>query len=98
MRPLPGLDAVTAYEAGLSTARDPELLEWAALSGRVVVTHDRRTMPGHAAARLAAGARTPGLLVAPRSLSLGRAIDDLELIVTCGLEDELDGAVRFLPL
>jgi hypothetical protein len=27
---IPNLDAVTAYDMGLSTATDPELLEWAA--------------------------------------------------------------------
>jgi predicted nuclease of predicted toxin-antitoxin system len=55
LRRVPDVDAVTAYEVGLDKAEDPELLAWAAESGRVLVTHDRRTMPAHAAHRLAAG-------------------------------------------
>ena len=45
---LPQLDAVTAFEIGMSKATDAELLNWAALAGRVLVTHDLQTMPGHA--------------------------------------------------
>ena len=42
---IPGLDAVTARQAGLSSAPDPDLLAWAASEGRVLVTHDKKTMP-----------------------------------------------------
>ena len=41
----PNLDVITAHQAGLSNASDPELLAWAAEHERVIVTHDRRTMP-----------------------------------------------------
>jgi predicted nuclease of predicted toxin-antitoxin system len=34
---IPGLDAVTARQAGLSSASDPDLLAWAASEGRVLV-------------------------------------------------------------
>jgi hypothetical protein len=44
---LPDLDAVTALQAGLDQASDPEVLAWAAAQHRVVVTHDRNTMPAH---------------------------------------------------
>ena len=49
------LDAITAHQAGLSATPDPELLEWAAENERVLITHDRKTMPHHAAERIAAG-------------------------------------------
>jgi len=61
MRRVPELDAVTAYDIGKSEAPDPELLAWAAEAGRVLVTHDRRTMPAHAARRLAEGDDIAGL-------------------------------------
>ena len=92
------LDVVTAHEVGLREARDPELLAWAAFGGRVTVTHDRQTMPGHAADRLAAGEKMPGLFVVPRRLSISQVIDDLEVMVTCSFEGEWDGTIRFLPL
>lgn len=39
-RAIPDLDLLTAHQAGLSDALDPELLEWAAGHERVVLTHD----------------------------------------------------------
>ena len=42
---VPNLDVITAHQVGLSNASDPELLAWAAEQERVIVTHDRRTMP-----------------------------------------------------
>jgi hypothetical protein len=54
-RRVPNLDAVTAHQLGLGTISDPELLARVAEAGRIVVTHDRKTMPGRAAERLAAG-------------------------------------------
>lgn len=39
------LDVTTAHQAGLSDSSDPDLLAWAAEQARIVVTHDRRTMP-----------------------------------------------------
>ncbi len=66
LRRVPDLDAVTAYEIGMAEASDPELLAWAAEAGRVLVTHDRRTMPAHAARRLAAGDEIAGVIIVSR--------------------------------
>lgn len=43
-RRIPNLDAVTAHEEGLSEVSDPELLLWAADAGRILLTHDLRTI------------------------------------------------------
>ena len=95
---VPQLDVVTAHEVGLSAAKDPELLRWAADEGRIVLTHDRRTMPEHAARRIAAGEKMPGVFVVPRRLPINKAIDDLEVMVTCSLDDEWEDTIRYLPL
>jgi Domain of unknown function (DUF5615) len=98
VRRVPDLDAVTAHEAKLAEAPDPELLAWAAESGRIVVTHDRKTMPGHAANRVAVGERMPGVFVVPHRLPVGQVIDDLELMVTCSDENQWENITRYLPL
>lgn len=41
----PDLDFQSANQAGLEGIRDPKVLSIAASDGRVLVTHDRRTMP-----------------------------------------------------
>ena len=45
---LRGVAFTTAYDEELSSATDPELLEWAAARGIVVVSHDARSMPDFA--------------------------------------------------
>jgi hypothetical protein len=47
LRREPGIDFQTARTAGLAGVPDKEVLAMAAGSGRLLVTHDRRTMPGH---------------------------------------------------
>ena len=43
----PGIDFQTAVAAGLSGLSDPEVLAISAQEGRILVTHDRKTMPKH---------------------------------------------------
>ena len=95
---IPELDALSAFEAGLSEALDSILLAHAALTDRVLLTHDRKTMPSHAAVRIAEGQPMPGLFVVPRRLQFNQVVDDLEIIVTCSLENEWNNIVRYLPL
>jgi predicted nuclease of predicted toxin-antitoxin system len=95
---IPNLDAVTAYDMGLSAATDPELLAWAADNDRIIVTHDRQTMPDHVADRITSGEKVAGVVIVPQRLQIGRAIDDLEIIVMCSSENEWENVVRHLPL
>ena len=46
-RRAPEIDFQTAREAHLENLKDPEVLALAAQLGRILVTHDRRTMPTH---------------------------------------------------
>jgi hypothetical protein len=39
-----------------------------------------------------------GLILVPQSLGIGRAIDDLELIVECNSESEMRDRIERLPL
>jgi hypothetical protein len=48
VRRCPKLDLVRSRDEGLLGADDPGLLAWAAANQRVLLTHDRQTMPGHA--------------------------------------------------
>jgi hypothetical protein len=98
LRREPDADFVRVQGAGLSGADDPTVLEWAAQQGRVVVSHDVSTLRKHAYERVAAGLRMPGVFEVPNTLSIGRTIDDLLLIIECSLEGEWEGQVRYLPL
>src|SRR2546423_3155921 len=88
IRRIPQLDAVTAFEIGMREATDPQLLTWAAQERRIIVTHDRRTMPAHAADLMGKGKNIAGLFVVLRNMPLHQVIEDLELMITCSENDE----------
>ena len=92
------LDVITAHQAGLSNASDPELLAWAAEQERVVITHDRRTMPYHATSRIARAEKIAGIIIVSRQLPISQVINDLEIIVTCSDMVEWENIVKHLPL
>jgi hypothetical protein len=94
----PSIDLVRIQDVGLTSAADPQILEWAASESRVVVTHDVSTMTRHAYERVAADLRMPGVFEIGRHVPIGIAIDELELVAECSLEDEWEGQVRYLPL
>jgi hypothetical protein len=91
---VPGLDALTAHQAGLSGASDADLLAWAASEGRLLVTHDKKTMPDHAAERLADGQHIGGVLIVPRRLRIIEVIDDLEIIVECSEAADWEDVIK----
>lgn len=98
IRRIPQLDAVTAFEIGMNRATDPELLAWAAQKKRVIITHDRTTMPAHASNLLRDGKAIAGLIIVPRRLALHQVLDDLELMITCSDGDEWKNVIRYMPL
>jgi predicted nuclease of predicted toxin-antitoxin system len=97
IRRMPQLDAVTTSEIGMGKATDPQLLIRAAQEGRIIITHDRKTMPTHAANLMGEGKHIAGLFVVPRSLSLHQVIEDLELMITCSRNDEWVNVICYLP-
>jgi hypothetical protein len=98
IRRKPDVDIVRVQDVGLCGAEDPEVLEWAAQQGRVLVTHDVSTLSKHAHERAAAGKPMAGVFEISTALPIGQVIDDLLLIVECSLEGEWEGQVRYLPL
>ena len=92
------LDVITAHQAGLSDASDPDLLAWAAEQERVVITHDRRTMPYHATSRIARAEKIAGIIIVSRQLPVSQVINDLEIIVSCSDMVEWENIVKHLPL
>jgi hypothetical protein len=65
------LNLIRARDVGLLTADDPIILEWAATEGRILLTHDRATMPGFAYDRVRAGLAMPGVFVVRNKPPLG---------------------------
>lgn len=94
----PDLDVVRVQDVGLNATSDPDILEWAAIEGRILLTHDRDTMPNFAYDRVRAGQPMPGVFLVSDLMPLGQAIDELLLAVECLSPEECKNIVRFFPL
>lgn len=97
-RMLPELDLVRVQDIGLLSASDPEVLAVAADDGRMLLTHDARTMPVHAYDRVRAGEPMPGVIVCPQSMSIGDTVEDVTLLAECSETGEWKNKVVYLPL
>jgi predicted nuclease of predicted toxin-antitoxin system len=95
---IPVLDYVIVQETAMQGMQDPPLLREAAVSHRVLVTHDLKTVPRHAYARVAAGEPMPGIIAVPDDLPIGQAIEQLHIVVECAEENDLENQVLYLPL
>ena len=95
---LPDLNLVRVQDVGLEQAIDPVVLAWAAQDNRIVVTHDRATLPHFAYERVVAGEPMPGLFVINDRLPVGQAIEEILLVATCSEASEWAGKVLYLPL
>jgi hypothetical protein len=93
----PSVDFLSAHQGGVLGVPDPEVLRIAAESARILVTHDRRTMPGHFA-RFCETRSSPGLIIVSQDLDLGAAIEDLLLIWLATDASEWVEQLGFVPV
>lgn len=98
LRRRPDLDVVRVQDVGLEATDDRAILVWAAEEGRVVLSHDVRTMTAFAAARIHAGEPLAGLVIVPQSDAVGRIIDALIQLVDEHFESGLRDQIIFLKL
>jgi predicted nuclease of predicted toxin-antitoxin system len=94
----PDLDIYRLREAGLERAVDPEVLEWASVEKRVLLTHDEQTLIRYAHERVAVGKYMPGVILVPADLHIGAAIEDILLISLCCSAEEMENQVKFVPI
>jgi predicted nuclease of predicted toxin-antitoxin system len=97
LRHLPEADFRSAVDAGLAGLPDLEVLARAAREGRLLVTHDKNTMPTHFG-EFVAKTESPGVIVARQSLAVGRVLEDLALIWVASQAEEWTNRIIYLPL
>jgi predicted nuclease of predicted toxin-antitoxin system len=98
LRHRPDLDIVRVQDTAIAGADDPAVLAWAAEEGRILLTHDVRTIPRFAYVRVRAGQPMPGVVEVAGSADLGDALDDLLVLITASRDDEWTDQARFVPL
>ncbi len=97
-----GVDPIDVVRVGdppdlpLGTA-DPDLLVWATGKGRILVSWDQRTLPGHLASHLQAGNHSPGIMVPRSGTHLPDLVDFLVLAAYASDPAEWQDQIRFVP-
>jgi hypothetical protein len=97
LRNHPDMDFQTAEEAGLRGLPDPEVLTRAADDRRILVTHDRRTMPAHFAVFIQRR-ESPGVIIISQRVAVRRAMDELALVWEASEAEEWTNLIVELPL
>ncbi len=93
----PATDFQGAHDGGVIGLPDLDVLAVAADSGRILISHDRKTMPGHFA-RFRETRSSPGLILVSQELDIGAAIEDLLLIWEATDAGEWVDGLGFVPL
>jgi len=77
---------------------DPEILKWAEAEGRIIITVDYTTMPGHLAAHLALGRNSPGICAIRPGVSPAAVTFELALIAHAGKSSDFVDCITYIPL
>ena len=93
----PSIDFQMADEANVRRLRDPEVLALAAQENRILVTHDRRTMPRHFADFILHHS-SPGVFIIAQIMSVRVAIEELLLVWAASESEEWRNFIVELPL
>jgi hypothetical protein len=79
VRAEPAADFLRAESAGMKGLKDPQVLALAAGEGRILISHDFESMPGHFR-DFSAHHDSPGVFLMAQNLPVAVAIDALMLI------------------
>jgi hypothetical protein len=97
LRREPGVDFRTGAGGELRGLSDPEVLAIAASEGRILVSHDRKTMP-RAFADYVVVMSSPGVFIISQKVDLLTAIDALLLVWVASEAEEWTNRICTLPL
>jgi predicted nuclease of predicted toxin-antitoxin system len=92
----PSLDFMTANDAPLAGLRDPEVLARAAQEGRILVSHDRTTMPQHFG-EFISSQNSPGVIIVYQGSSLRSTVERLVHVWLSTDASEWINVLRYFP-
>jgi predicted nuclease of predicted toxin-antitoxin system len=92
------LDVIRVRDVGLQAAKDPALLAWAAHAGRILLTHDHKTVPDFAYDRVRVGQLMPGVFLVENSGAFRDVIEDLLMADEIRGPDDWRDRVQRFPL
>lgn len=96
LRREPSIDFKRAVDIQLIGVPDAQVSSFAAKENRILVTHDRRTMPSHFAEFILENS-CPGVCIVSQSLPVSTAIDNLFLMWAVSSREEWQNLIFDLP-
>ena len=97
LRREPTIDFQTASQGDVIGRPDPEVLAIGVRENRILISHDRGTMPAHFT-RFTATQSSPGLILVSQEIDIGAAIEELLLIWAASTLEEWRDKIGFVPL
>lgn len=93
----PSVSFLGAHEAGTVAKDDLTVLQVATDQGRILVSHDLRTLPEHFR-QFVACQSSPGVFLIPQYVPLSPAIEELLMLWVASEAEEWQNQVHYLPL
>lgn len=84
-------------EAPILGASDAEVLIWCEAAGRILISGDKRTLPGHLLHHLEGGRNCPGVFLLRPGRSIRAVVSFLTLAVTASDADEWRDSLTYIP-
>ena len=93
----PAIDFLSAANAALEGLSDTEVLAVAARQNRILVSHDKSSMPLHFAQFVAEGRISPGVFLVPQRADVRSVIESLVLIWSASSWTDWFGQIHHIP-
>lgn len=93
----PAVDFLSAESAGMKGLRDAEVLALAAREGRILISHDFESMPGHFR-DFATHQESPGVFLIAQNVPVAVAIEMIVEIWAASETEEWANRLTYLPL
>lgn len=95
---LRGVDVITSQLDGTTQLEDPDLLDRATMLGRVLFSQDEDLL-AEATKRQRSGKLFAGVIYTHQlEITIGRAIEELEILANVGVPEDFVNRVEYLPL
>jgi len=97
LRRNPAVDFQSSTTAGLKGLADQEVLALAAQQGRILVTHDRKTMPTQFT-KFVSASQSTGVLIVSKKVPINVIVEELLLIWEASSLEEWINRIAKIPL
>lgn len=95
---LPELDIVRVQDTVMYQSTDPDLLEWLATEDRILLTHDKATIPKYFYERIELKKLVSGVIIVIKNTPINIALDELELLIGAGEPEDFHHQIKYIPL